>query len=55
MLSQGEEVVIVDLRSRLAVERDPKKLPGALLIPPEEFEQHVERIPRDREIILYCT
>lgn len=55
MLSQGEDVVIVDLRSRLAVERDPKKLPGALLIPPDEFEQHVERIPRDREIILYCT
>lgn len=55
MLSQGQEVVIVDLRSRLAVGRDPQKLPGALLIPPEEFEQHVERIPRDREIILYCT
>lgn len=55
MLTDGQSVVIVDLRSRLAVERDPQKLPGALLIPPEEFEQHVERIPRDREIILYCT
>jgi membrane protein DedA with SNARE-associated domain len=55
MITGGQEVVIVDLRSRLAVERDPQKLPGALLIPPEEFEQHVESIPRDREIILYCT
>lgn len=55
MLSQGQEVVIVDLRSGLSLEHDKHKLPGALLIPPEEFEQHVERIPRDREIILYCT
>ena len=55
MLSQGRELVIVDLRSSDALKYEPKKVPGALLIPPDEFEQHVERIPRDREIILYCT
>ena len=55
MLSQGQEVVIVDLRSSLSIQHDKHKLPGALLIPPEEFEQQVGRIPRDREIILYCT
>ncbi|MGH9670476.1 MAG: VTT domain-containing protein [Terriglobales bacterium] len=55
MLNQGRELAIVDLRSSAAIQRDPQKLPGALLIPPEEFEQHWERIPRDREVILYCT
>ena len=55
MLTQGRELVIVDLRSCSAIRRDPQKLPGALLIPPEDFEQHWERIPRDREVILYCT
>ena len=55
MLSQGQDVVIVDLRSGLSLQHDRQKVPGALLIPPEEFEQHVERIPHDREIILYCT
>jgi membrane protein DedA with SNARE-associated domain/rhodanese-related sulfurtransferase len=46
---------IVDLRHPLDVLSDPLVLPGALRIGPDELKQRHELIPRDRDIILYCT
>ena len=51
----GEEVVIVDLRQSLSFAADPETIPGAQHIDPKQLEQHHEKIPRDREVILYCT
>jgi rhodanese-related sulfurtransferase len=28
---------------------------GALRIPPDELGSHLARLPRDRELIAYCT
>jgi membrane protein DedA with SNARE-associated domain/rhodanese-related sulfurtransferase len=46
---------IVDLRHPLDYLPDPRVLPGALRIGPNELRQHSEIIPRDRDVILYCT
>jgi membrane protein DedA with SNARE-associated domain/rhodanese-related sulfurtransferase len=46
---------IVDLRHPLDYLPDPRVLPGALRIGPNEIKQHSEIIPRDRDVILYCT
>jgi len=46
---------IVDLRHPLDYLPDPRVLPGAVRIGPDEVTRHAERIPRDRDIILYCT
>jgi membrane protein DedA with SNARE-associated domain/rhodanese-related sulfurtransferase len=46
---------IVDLRHPLDYLPDPRVLPGALRIGPNEIRQHSEIIPRDRDVILYCT
>jgi membrane protein DedA with SNARE-associated domain/rhodanese-related sulfurtransferase len=46
---------IVDLRHPLDYLPDPRVLPGAVRIGPSEIELHHERIPRDRDVILYCT
>ena len=46
---------IVDLRHPLDYLPDPRVLPGAVRIGPTELARHAERIPRDRDIILYCT
>lgn len=46
---------IVDLRHPLDVLTDPIVVPGALRIGPDELRLHGEEIPRDREIVLYCT
>jgi membrane protein DedA with SNARE-associated domain/rhodanese-related sulfurtransferase len=46
---------IVDLRHPLDVLTDPVVLPGALRIGPEDLKHRSELIPRDRDIVLYCT
>ena len=46
---------IVDLRPPLDYLPDPRVLPGALRIGPNEIKAHSEIIPRDRDVILYCT
>ena len=54
-LNTGESVVIVDLRNPLDVQTSGSKLRGALLMAPGELEDRQAEIPRDRDIILYCT
>ncbi len=46
---------IVDLRHPLDYLPDPRVLPGALRISPKEIAAHAEDLPRDRDVILYCT
>jgi membrane protein DedA with SNARE-associated domain/rhodanese-related sulfurtransferase len=50
-----ERPFIVDLRHPLDVMTDPLVLPGALRLGPDELKQRKEMIPRDRDIVLYCT
>jgi membrane protein DedA with SNARE-associated domain len=54
-LDDGEELVIVDLRHSLDFEADPETIPGAFRIDAKELEERNDRLPRDREVILYCT
>jgi membrane protein DedA with SNARE-associated domain/rhodanese-related sulfurtransferase len=52
----GEErPFIVDLRHPLDVLADPLVLPGALRMGQDELKRSHEMIPRDRDIVLYCT
>ena len=46
---------IVDLRHPLDYLPDPRVLPGAIRIGPNEITAQSEMIPRDRDVILYCT
>lgn len=46
---------IVDLRHPLDYLPDPRVLPGALRIGPNELKLHSEILPRDRDVVLYCT
>jgi membrane protein DedA with SNARE-associated domain len=54
-LDSGRAVVVVDLRNEFALDEDSVQIPGALRLTPEEIEMRHEEIPRDRDIILYCT
>jgi len=53
LLSTGTEVAIVDVRSGLG--RDGSSIPGAVWIPTEELAVRHGEIPRNREIVLFCT
>jgi len=54
-LEAGEDIVIVDLRGSLDFAADPRTIPGALRLASEDLEARHEEIPRDREVVLYCT
>jgi rhodanese-related sulfurtransferase len=54
-LDAGEPVFIVDLRHPLELVPDPFTLPGAHRFTPETLTARHHEIPRDREIVLYCT
>jgi len=55
MMQAGEEVALVDLRHELEVEHDRVKLPGAIWITLQQLEERHGEIPRDRDIVLYCS
>ncbi|MBS1814570.1 MAG: VTT domain-containing protein [Acidobacteria bacterium] len=46
---------IVDLRHPLDYLPDPRVLPGAVRIGPKEISKQADVLPRDRDIVLYCT
>jgi len=54
-IDAGEPVYIVDLRHPLELLPDPFKLPGAVHVSPEALAARVHEIPRDRDVVLYCT
>jgi rhodanese-related sulfurtransferase len=53
-LDSGEDLAIVDLRHSMDFEADPEIIPGAFRMDAGELEKD-DHLPRDREIILYCT
>jgi len=55
LIDAGLKPVIVDVRSQTARALEPRRIPGALHVPLHAVDHHVNDLPRDREIILYCT
>jgi membrane protein DedA with SNARE-associated domain len=54
-IDSGEDIVIVDLRHHMDFEAEPETIPGALHMDAKELQEKNDRLPRDREVILYCT
>lgn len=54
-LDAGEPVAIIDLRHPLDFLPHPQLIPGAQRFAPEELPLRHLEIPRDRDIVLYCT
>jgi membrane protein DedA with SNARE-associated domain len=55
LLEKGENPVILDLRSHAALEQDPSLIRGALHMAMDEVELRHQEIPRDRDVVLYCS
>ena len=49
------DLVVIDTRSALEVTAEPYAIRGALWIASDEIDQRHLEVPRDREIVLYCT
>ncbi len=54
-LRAGTEVLIVDLRQPLDVEALPQMIPGAVRMTIEDIENRHQELPRDRDLVLYCS
>ncbi|HXI72621.1 MAG TPA: DedA family protein/thiosulfate sulfurtransferase GlpE [Verrucomicrobiae bacterium] len=51
----GETPIILDLRSQIELEQDSSLIRGAFHMTMDEVQLRHEEIPRDRDIILYCS
>lgn len=54
-IDSGEDLVIVDLRHSVDFKAAPEAIPGAFRMDALELQEKNDRLPRDREVILYCT
>jgi rhodanese-related sulfurtransferase len=51
----GEKPMILDLRPHIELEQDHSLIRGAIHMTMDEVEHRHQEIPRDRDIILYCS
>jgi rhodanese-related sulfurtransferase len=54
-LEADEPIRIIDLRATIEYEVTRQTVPGAIRMDPEELEDRHQEIPRDCDIVLYCT
>jgi rhodanese-related sulfurtransferase len=50
-----EDVFVVDLRSEVDLQLEPVMIAGATHFSPKEIESRHQEIPRDRDIVVYCS
>ncbi len=55
LIQAGAQPSIIDVRSSTARALEPRWIPGAIHVPLEAVGVHVNHLPKDREVILYCT
>ncbi|HEY6272326.1 MAG TPA: VTT domain-containing protein [Terriglobales bacterium] len=55
MIESGQPLVILDLRHPLDSVTDPRTLPGALRVLPDEVTARADLLPKNQDIVLYCT
>ena len=55
LIDDGEKPLVVDVRTAGARARDPRRIPGAIVMGVSDLDARLSELPRDREVILYCT
>jgi membrane protein DedA with SNARE-associated domain len=55
MLDGPTPPLVLDLRHRRELVDDPHTLPGALQVSPADLPKRHGEIPRDRDLVLYCS
>ena len=52
-LDSGEAIIIADTRSLGSYET--RHIAGAISVPESEVEEHLDKLPKDEEIVFYCS
>jgi hypothetical protein len=54
-IAKNEPVTIIDSRSQGSYDGSNQKIKGAIRISASEIESRLNQIPRDKEVVIYCT
>ena len=54
-IKEGDDFHILDLRHDYDFDAFPHLLPGAVRVPMESIDRHNGSIPKDSDIVLYCS
>jgi membrane protein DedA with SNARE-associated domain len=54
-IDRGDSPIVVDVRSSAARKADPRRIPGARSLELTGLESGLAGLPKDREVVLYCT
>jgi hypothetical protein len=54
-LDKGEDVAILDVRTGSDWGRSLYKIKGAIRVPITQVEERTRHLPKDKEVITYCT
>ncbi len=54
-MREGEEILVLDLRRDDDYAATDRMIAGAVRVRPASFHRHAHHLPRDRELVFYCT
>jgi membrane protein DedA with SNARE-associated domain len=52
---ENQHVIVADVRSHGYYDADSERIAGSVRLEPNNLEEEIKNLPRDREIYLYCT
>ena len=55
LLDKNQELLVVDVRLPLDLLADSEIIHGARRIPPKEVSENPSLIPREKDVVVYCT
>jgi rhodanese-related sulfurtransferase len=54
-MDAGEDFTVIDVRNPNAWAQSDVIIPEAIRVPLENLEQNLQRIPKNRPVVAYCT
>jgi membrane protein DedA with SNARE-associated domain/rhodanese-related sulfurtransferase len=55
MISRGDKPLVLDVRTRANRRLDARRIPSALAVDLDDVERTLDKVPRDREVVVYCA
>jgi hypothetical protein len=54
-MEAGEDFVLIDTRNPQAWSQSDVKLPEAIRLPLDNYDENLSKIPKDKPVVAYCT
>ena len=54
-MQAGEDFLFLDTRNPQAWAESDITMPNAIRVPADDFEKYLNKIPKDKSVVTYCT